>query len=160
MSNEAPRQSPRSRPGRRRGTSSPLELSGYAPPVRMGSNRGFGIFLTVVLAVIGLFPLLRGEAPTAWFLAASGAALAVALARAEWLSPLNKAWFWFGMILHRIVSPVVMGLIYILAVTPTGLVLRAVRKDILRLRRDPDADSYWIPREPPGPSPESMKDQH
>ena len=126
----------------------------------MGSNRGFGIFLTVVLAVIGLFPLLRGEAPTAWFLAASGAALAVALARAEWLSPLNKAWFWFGMILHRIVSPVVMGLIYILAVTPTGLVLRAVRKDILRLRRDPDADSYWIPREPPGPSPESMKDQH
>lgn len=141
-------------------TSSPLELSGYAPPVRVGSDRGFGVVFAVLFAAIGLFPLIRGNAPAAWALAASGATLATALARPRWLSPFNRVWFRFGMILHRIVSPLAMGLIYLLAVTPTGLVLRAFRKDILRLRRDPDADSYWIPREPPGPSPESMEDQH
>lgn len=139
--------------------SSPLELAGHAPPVRIGSNRGFGIVFTVLLAAIGLFPLVRGEAPTRWFLVAAGALLLVTLAKAEWLTPFNKVWFRIGMILHRIVSPVAMALIYFLAVTPTGLLLRLVRKDILRLRRDPTADSYWIRRAPPGPSPESMKNQ-
>lgn len=141
--------------------SSPLELSSYAPPVQMGSNRGFGIVFTLLLTVIGLFPLVvRGEPPATWPLAAAGALLAVTLAKAQWLSPLNRAWFRIGLFLHRVVSPVAMALIYIVAVTPTGLFLRAIQKDVLRLRRDPAADSYWIPREPPGPSPDSMENQY
>lgn len=141
-------------------TSSPLELSGYAGPVQMGSNRGFGIVFAVLFAAIGLFPLLRGEGPSAWALLSSGTVLAVALAKADWLAPFNKLWFRFGLILHRIASPVVVGLIYVLAVTPTGLLLRAVGKDVLRLRRDPAAESYWVRRSPPGPPPDSMRNQY
>ena len=141
-------------------TSSPLELSSYQSPAQMGSNRSFGIVFTVLFAVIGLFPLLRGGSPFVWALATAGAVLTLALAKAEWLSPFNWAWFRFGMILHRVVSPLVMALVYFVAVTPTGLLLRAARKDVLRLRWDSGADSYWIHRDPPGPSPESMNNQH
>jgi hypothetical protein len=75
------------------------------------------------------------------------------------LAPLNKLWTKLGILLYRIVSPVVMALLFYVTVTPIALLMRVLGKDPLRLRRAPDAASYWIDRTPPGPAPESMKNQ-
>ncbi len=124
-----------------------------------GSDRGFGFVMAGAFTVVGLFPLLDGRAPRPWALAVAGAVLAAALVKAELLAPFNKVWFRFGLLLQRIVSPVIMALLFYGVVTPTGLILRALGKDPLRLRFDPNAESYWIPRKPAGPDPESMKNQ-
>jgi hypothetical protein len=92
-------------------------------------------------------------------LAIAAGFLAVALVRPSLLSPLNRLWFMFGLLLHKIVTPVIMGLIFFLTVTPTGLIMRLSGRDPLRLRRDPEAKTYWIEREPPGPDPETMRNQ-
>jgi hypothetical protein len=91
--------------------------------------------------------------------ALAGLFLATALLVPASLRPLNWIWFKFGLLLHKIVSPVVMGLLFFVTVTPIALLLRAGRKDMLRLKRDAKCDSYWIVRQPPGPAPETMKDQ-
>ena len=127
--------------------------------VAIGSDRGFGIVFAVVFTAIGLFPLIRGEPPRGWSLAIAGAFLAVTLVKPAWLAPLNTLWFRFGLLLQRVVHPIVLAVIYFAVVTPTGLIMRALGKDPLRLRFDPDATTYWIARDPPGPEPESMKNQ-
>ena len=124
-----------------------------------GSDRGFGIVFSAVFAAVGLFPLLGGGPPRGWSLAVAGTFLAVAFLKAHWLAPLNRGWTRFGLLLHRIVNPLVMAVIYFGVVTPTGLVMRALGKDPLSLRYDPDAESYWIHRDPPGPERESMTKQ-
>lgn len=128
-------------------------------PITGSSDRSFGVVITVALTGVGLFPLLNGEPPRWWSLAVAGVMLVVTLVRAELLAPFNRVWFRFGLFLHRVVNPVIMAVIYFAVVTPTGLIMRAVGKDPLRLRRDPNAESYWIHRTPPGPEPESMTNQ-
>ena len=128
-------------------------------PTTGGSDRSFGVVVTVVLTVVGVVPLLNGEPLRWWSLAVAGVMLVVTLVRAELLAPFNRVWFRFGLFLHRVVNPVIMAVIYFAVVTPTGLIMRAVGKDPLRLRRDPNAESYWIHRTPPGPEPESMTNQ-
>ena len=128
-------------------------------PAARDSDRGFGIVFAVVSAAFGLFPLLGGEPPRGWLLALAGVLLAVAFLGPKWLAPFNRVWFELGRLLHRIVSPVVMAVIYFAVVTPTGLVMRALGKDPLRLESDPEAESYWIHRDPPGPERESMTNQ-
>ena len=124
-----------------------------------GSDRGFGMVAALVFTGVGGWPLLDGAPPRWWALAAAGAVLAIALVKAHWLAPFNRLWFRFGLVLGRIVNPVVLAVIYVAVVTPTGLVMRARGKDPLRLRRDPRAASYWIRRDPPGPEPGSMTNQ-
>ena len=75
------------------------------------------------------------------------------------LAPANRLWTKFGLLLHHIVSPIALGILFFLVVTPTGLLMRLFGKDPLRLRFDPDADSYWIKRDPPGPAADSLKNQ-
>jgi hypothetical protein len=75
------------------------------------------------------------------------------------LHTLNLMWLRFGLLLHGVVNPIVMALVFYGTVLPTGIVMRMMGKDILRLKRQPGADSYWILRQPPGPSPDTMKDQ-
>lgn len=75
------------------------------------------------------------------------------------LHPLNVAWTKLGLLLGRVVTPVVMLFVYVLSVVPAGLLLRAFGKDLLRLEPDPGSPSYWIDRVPPGPPPDSLKDQ-
>lgn len=125
----------------------------------IGSNRAFGIVFAVVFAAIGLWPLPYGGPSRGWALTAAAALLAVALVRAAWLAPFNRVWFRFGLLLQRVVHPVVLAVIYFGVVTPTGLVLRALGNDPLRRRREPDAATYWIRRDPPGPERESMTRQ-
>ena len=123
------------------------------------SERSFGAVFVALFVVIGLFPLLGGGPPRGWALALAGVVLAVTLVKAEALAPFNTVWFRLGLLLHRLVSPVILAVIYFAVVTPTGLIMRALGKDPLRLRADPTAASYWLHREPPGPGPESMQNQ-
>ena len=85
--------------------------------------------------------------------------LGAGLLRPSILHPLNLIWSRFGLLLHKVVNPIVMALLFYGTVLPTGLVMRMMGRDLLRLKRQPDADSYWVVRQPAGPSPETMKDQ-
>lgn len=127
--------------------------------VRGSSDRSFGLVFTAVFAVIGLWPLLGGGGIRIWSLAIALAFLATASLRPMLLVPLNRLWTEFGLLLHHVVNPIIMALLFYLVVTPTGLVMRALGKDLLRLRFDRQAKSYWIERQPPGPTPEAMRDQ-
>ena len=127
--------------------------------VKIGSNRSFGFVFTVVFAVVGALPLLDGEFVRWWAFVVAGLFLAVSLFVPRLLKPLNKLWFRFGLLLHKIVTPVIMGLLFFTTITPIALFIRLTGKDPLRLRFDPDAKSYWIERDPPGPEPETMRYQ-
>jgi hypothetical protein len=93
------------------------------------------------------------------FVAASLFFLLFALVLPKALSPLNWVWTRFGLLLHQIVSPLVLGLLFLAVFTPMGLAMKLLGSDPLRLRFDPKAKSYWLERDPPGPAPESLKDQ-
>ncbi|MBR9972771.1 SxtJ family membrane protein [Magnetospirillum sulfuroxidans] len=136
-----------------------LETQGHSAPAQMGSERSFGFIFTAVFAIIGLWPLKSGGDIRLWALAVAVLFLIVALARPALLKPLNLIWFKFGLLLHSIMTPLIMGLLFFLTVTPVGLLMRATGKDPMRLKRDASAASYWIPRDPPGPKPDSMKTQ-
>lgn len=126
----------------------------------MGSERSFGLVFTVVFTVIGVWPwLFRGAPVRLWALAVAILFLGLTFLAPKILSPLNRLWFRFGLLLHRVVNPIVMALIYYGAIVPTGLLLKAFGKDLLRLKRAPDAQTYWIAREPPGPERGSMSKQ-
>lgn len=127
--------------------------------VRASSDRAFGVVFAVVFTAVALWPTLDAAAPRWWAIAAAlGFALAAWL-RPAWLAPLNRLWTRFGLLLHRITSPLILGLLFFLVITPFGLIRRLVARDPLRLRFEPEAPSYWIRREPPGPAPETIKNQ-
>lgn len=140
-------------------TRSAFDGQSHARTVEMGSNRVFGLVFAAVFALVAVAPLKQGGEPVWWAAAVGAAVLLVAVIYPKALTPLNRVWFLIGLGLHHVVSPVVMGLLFFLTVTPTALILRATGKDPLRLRRDPAAASYWIARTPPGPSPEAMRRQ-
>lgn len=127
--------------------------------IASGSNRNFGLTFAAVFLILAIWPLLRhGESPRWWALAVSMAFLGLALYAEARLAPLNRLWFKLGLALHSVVAPLIMGLLFYAAVTPMALVMRALGKDILHLRRN-DAESYWRERAPPGPAAGSMKNQ-
>ncbi len=127
--------------------------------VKGGSDRAFGLVFTVVFAIVAAWPLLGGGLPHWWALGVSGVFLALALLRPVLLAPLNRLWTRFGLLLHRIVSPLVLGLMFFLVLTPSGWAMRLLGKDPLRLAFEPEAESYWIEREPPGPQADTMINQ-
>jgi hypothetical protein len=123
------------------------------------SDRSFGLVIASFLLIVAFWPLVHAE-PVRWWALGMAAVFAVlALLWTAALAPLNKLWTKLGLLLYRIVSPIVLGLLFYLTVTPIALLMRLLGKDPLRLRRDPDGASYWIIRTPPGPAPESMKNQ-
>ena len=128
-------------------------------PVSSSSDRAFGLVFAVVFAIIGLWPWLFGGQIRAWSLVIGAALLGVAWLWPAVLAPLNRVWTRFGLLLHRIVSPVVLGVMFFVVITPMGLLMRILGKDPLRLRFDRDARSYWIERRPPGPAPDSLNNQ-
>jgi predicted membrane metal-binding protein len=135
------------------------ELGRQDRDVKLGSDRSFGIVFAVVFVVIAAWPLLNGESIRLWAGAVAVAFLAVALIVPVWLRPLNMIWFKFGLLLHRIVSPIILGLIFFVTITPIGIIMKMLGKVPLPLQFDDKASSYWIERDPPGPLPETMKDQ-
>ena len=124
-----------------------------------GSDRSFGIILTVALAAMSLLSWWHEGHSWRWTGGIALFFLAASLLYPAALKPLNRLWLKFGLLLHKVVTPIVMGLVFFGTVLPTGLIMRALGKDLLRRKWQRDATSYWIKRRPPGPAPESMRDQ-
>ncbi|MDX6751352.1 SxtJ family membrane protein [Geminicoccaceae bacterium 1502E] len=126
------------------------------------SERSFGLTVGGILLALGLLRGLSGSGfdRPALALVTIGGLLALAgLVAPRFLAPLNRAWTRLGLVLFKVVNPVVMLLIYATTVVPIGLLMRLAGKDPLRLRKEPAAASYWIDRDPPGPAPETMINQ-
>ncbi|MDQ2089959.1 SxtJ family membrane protein [Marimonas arenosa] len=126
--------------------------------IQVGSDRSFGIVFAVVFAIIGLYPLFYGSVRW-WALAVASVFLALAIFSPSVLHPLNMAWFRFGMLLNKIVSPIVMGVLFLVAIVPFGLFFRLRKRDPLRKKLDPDASSYWIPVDEEIRAQSSMRNQ-
>jgi len=116
--------------------------------VKISSNRSFGIVFFVVFLIIALFPLINDGNIRLWSLFVSLAFLVLGLLNSKFLSPLNKIWFKFGLFLGKIISPIVMGLIFFLVVTPIGILMRILKKDLLNLKMN-NNKSYWIEKSEP-----------
>jgi phosphatidylserine synthase len=132
---------------------------GRRQAVQTGSERGFGVVFAAVFATVGLWPLLDGETARTWSLIVAALFAAAAMVAPALLRPFNRLWFVIGLALHKVVSPLVMALLFYLTVTPVALLMRLAGKDPLRLKFDRRAKSYWIERRPPGPAPETMRHQ-
>ena len=111
--------------------------------VKLGSNKSFGIVFFVVFLLIAIYPILSDGDLRLWSLIISLVFLILGLINSRLLTPLNKLWFKFGILLGKIISPVIMGIIFFLVVTPIGILMRLFKKDVLNLSFN-DNKSYWI----------------
>ena len=111
--------------------------------IKIGSNRNFGIVFFIVFLIIGFWPLLNSNEINYWSLAISITFLILGLANSKILTPLNKIWFKFGILLGNVVGPIVMGIIFFLIVTPTSIIMKILGKDLLNLKKN-NNNSYWI----------------
>ncbi len=136
------------------------ESFGRDQDIHGSSNRSFGLVFAAVLAFVTVYQAVLGALVLAGVAAGLGLGLlTTALFRPALLAPFNRLWTRFGLLLHKIVSPVVLGVMFYGAVLPIGLVMRGLGHDPLRRRFKPEAQSYWIVRCPPGPDPKSMTEQ-
>lgn len=125
---------------------------------RTSSDRAFGGVFAGVFALVAAWPLVHAAPPRWWAAAVALAFALLALAAPRTLAPLNRIWIRLGALLHAIVSPIVLAVIFYGVVLPTAIVMRLRKRDPLRLRFDPQAATYWIDRVPPGPPPQSFRD--
>ena len=123
--------------------------------IKISSNRSFGIVFFIVFLLIALYPLTYNEEIRVWSVIISLIFLLLGLLNSKILNPLNKIWFKFGILLGKIISPLVMIIIFFIVVTPIGLLMRILKKDLLNLKFQ-NTDSYWI--EKTGPK-SKMKNQ-
>jgi hypothetical protein len=127
--------------------------------VKAASNRAFGGVFAAVFLIVAWWPVAFGGALRWWSLIVSALVLLVTIAAPALLAVPNRLWLRFGLLLNRIISPVVLAVLFYAVITPAGVMMRVFRRDPLRLRRDGAAQSYWIKRDPPGPEPASMSNQ-
>ena len=118
--------------------------------VLMPSDRKFGWTFAILFFLVGAFS-------HPWMMAVGAALAVITLTRAHWLAPFKGAWMKFGEVLNRVVSPIVMGVIFFAVFTPVAIVMRLAGRDALARRYEPAAPSYWKRRDPPGPADDSFK---
>ena len=111
--------------------------------IKIGSNRSFGIVFFVVFILIGFYPLLKDGNLNIISILIGIIFLILGVLNSRFLTPLNKIWFKFGIFLGQIISPIVMGIIFFLVVTPIAFIMRVLGKDVLKLKKNTD-NSYWI----------------
>ena len=111
--------------------------------IKISSNKSFGIVFFTFFLIIALWPLINDGNIRIWSLAVSIIFLILGIANAKILTPLNNLWFKFGLFLGKIVSPIVMGIIFFFVVTPTGIIMRFIGKDLLNLKKN-NSNTYWI----------------
>ena len=114
--------------------------------IKLPSNRNFGIVFSIVFLIIAIWPILNQNEIRIWSMMISFIFLILGLINSKFLSPLNKAWFKFGLILGSVIAPIVMGIVYFLVVTPTGLIMKALGKDILGLKKNKN-NTYWLEKD-------------
>ena len=116
--------------------------------IKISSNKSFGIVFFVVFLIIAIYPLSHGGDIRIWSTIISFIFLVLGLLNSSILTPLNKIWFKFGIFLGKIISPLIMGIIFFLVVTPIGLIMRILGKDVLNLKYNKNK-SYWIEKNGP-----------
>ena len=116
--------------------------------IKLPSNRNFGIVFFIVFLIIALYPMLKGQDLRLWSLIISFIFLILGMINSSILTPLNKIWFKFGIFLGKIISPFIMGMIFFLVVTPIGLFMRLLNKDLLSLKFN-KKKTYWIEKNEP-----------
>ena len=117
--------------------------------IKISSNRNFGLVFFIVFLIISLWPLTYENPIRMWSVIISLIFLILGLMNSKLLTPLNKLWFKFGMILGAIIAPIVMGIIFFLVVTPTALIMNIMGKNLLRKKNDKKKETYWIKRDKP-----------
>ena len=116
--------------------------------IKISSNRSFGIVFFIVFLLIALYPLLKGNDLRIWSLVISFVFLVLGLINSKILTPLNRLWFKFGLLLGRFISPLIMGIIFFVVVTPIGIIMRLLKKDLLNLKYN-KKETYWIDKSGP-----------
>ena len=115
--------------------------------IKISSNRSFGLVFFAVFLIVALWPLKSGEEFRLWSLVLSIIFFILGVLNSKLLTPLNKLWFKFGIFLGSIVSPIIMGIVYFLVVTPIGLFMRLLGKDLLKTNKVKSTSTYWIKRD-------------
>ncbi len=123
--------------------------------IKIGSNRSFGLVFFIVFFIVAIYPLINDGNIRIWSLVISIIFLSLGLLNSNILTPLNKIWFKFGILIGKVISPIIMAIIFFMVVTPIGLIMRIIRKDILNLKYNSSA-SYWIEKNEPS---SKMKNQ-
>ena len=116
--------------------------------IKISSNRSFGIVFFIVFLLIALYPLLKGNDLRIWSLVVSFIFLILGLINSKILTPLNRLWFKFGLLLGKFISPLIMGIIFFIVVTPIGIIMRLLKKDLLNLKYN-KKETYWIDKSGP-----------
>ena len=113
--------------------------------IKIGTNKSFGIVFFLFFLIVSIFPLFQNGNIRIWSLIIAVIFLILGLLNSKVLTPLNKIWFKFGILLGKFVSPIVMGVVFFAVVTPTSLIMRVLGKNLLNLKRD-NKKTYWIER--------------
>ena len=113
--------------------------------IKIGTNKSFGIVFFLFFLIVSLFPLFKNGNIRVWSLIIAIIFLILGLLNSTILSPLNKVWFKFGIALGNFVSPIVMGLVFFIVVTPISIIMRVLKKDLLNLKKG-NKKTYWIER--------------
>ncbi len=129
------------------------------PVASLPTNRSFGLLFTVVFALVGGYLWWTHLAGHGWFFAAAALTLLVTLTVPAWLAPFNRAWMKLAELLNRIVSPLVLGLIFFGIFTPIAWGMRLAGRDVMQRRFEPESPTYWQDRDPPGPDPDGLPNQ-
>jgi hypothetical protein len=127
--------------------------------MKTASSRSFGLLLTVFFAVLAAISYYAHGHAYRWWGVLAALTLLIAMTMPRLLAPAKRLWLRLGHVLHVVVSPLVLGATYVLAIVPVGGLIRLTGKDLLALKLDRAAPSYWVKREGGGPAPESLKDQ-
>jgi len=127
--------------------------------LKTSTDRGFGVVFAAFCAIVGSLSLYTGHHRWPWWLAAAVVFALVAWLRPGILAPLNRLWTKLGLLLFKVISPIALGIIFFACIAPLGWIMRLAGKDPMRLRFEPDAETYWLSRQPPGPRPDTLKNQ-
>jgi hypothetical protein len=141
------------------GNSNFPERLGHGDSPRGSTDRAFGRLFSAFWGLVAMAPLRRGESIRPWAVVLAAAFLVTSLVRPTLLGPVNQLWQRLGQLLQKFTNPIVMAVLYFSIIVPFALIMRLLNRDVLRLKWEPGQTSYWIPRNPPGPRPDSMKDQ-
>ena len=127
--------------------------------INRSSNKSFGVVFSIIFMVVGFWPLTNNQDPRLWALVISIGLFSIAFIKPNLLAKLNLAWFKFGQLLHKIMNPIILALIFFLTIMPIGLMMQLCGKRPIPLSFDKTKESYWIDKTPVGPEPDTMKRQ-